>query len=54
MSGPIIGSALYAALGFERMFYVYGGAEVVFALILRHGIAELVLEDEAEDEEELV
>ena len=54
MSGPIIGSALYAALGFERMFYVYGGAEVFFALILRHGIAKLVLEDEAGDQEELV
>ena len=26
MTGPIIGSALYSALGYEKMFYVYGGA----------------------------
>ena len=41
MTGPIIGSALYACLGYEKMFYIYGGAEVVFALILRYGVPEL-------------
>lgn len=53
MTGPIIGSALYASLGYEKMFYIYGGAEVVFALILRYGVPELNPEDEAEDNEEL-
>ena len=53
MAGPIIGSALYAALGYERMFYVYGGAEVVFALVLRFGIPELVQEEQSKDLEEL-
>lgn len=53
MAGPIIGSALYAALGYERMFYVYGGAEVVFALVLRFGIPEIVQEEQSKDVEEL-
>ena len=35
MAGPIIGSALYAVLGYEHMFYVYGSAEAVFALAIR-------------------
>ena len=47
MAGPIIGSALYAALGYEKMFYVYGGAEVVFALVIRFGVpAPPEVEDE--------
>ena len=47
MAGPIIGSALYAVLGYEKMFYVYGGAEVVFALVIRFGVpAPPEVEDE--------
>ena len=46
MTGPIIGSALYTALGYEKMFYVYGGAEVVFALVLRFGTPEIGLQSE--------
>ena len=38
MTGPIIGSALYSALGYELMFYVYGGSEIVLALVTRHMI----------------
>ena len=47
MAGPIIGSALYAALGYERMFYVYGGAEVVFALVIRFGVPKPEEREEA-------
>ena len=54
MTGPIIGSALYAALGYERMFYVYGGFEVIFAIILKYGTPELALDEEDDDQEELV
>ena len=46
MTGPIIGSALYAALGYERMFYVYGGAELVFALVLRFGTPAIGMESD--------
>ena len=38
MTGPIVGSALYSALGFELMFYVYGASEIVLALVTRHMI----------------
>ena len=38
MTGPILGSALYSMLGFEKMLYVYGGLELLFALFLRHKI----------------
>ena len=38
MTGPILGSALYSVLGFELMFYVYGAAEIVLALVVRHMI----------------
>ena len=52
MAGPIIGSALYAVLGYEKMFYVYGGAEVVFALVIRFGVpAPPEVEDEPGDHE---
>ena len=50
MTGPIIGSALYASLGYERMFYVYGGAEIVFALILRFGTPEIGVEETKEEQ----
>ena len=53
MTGPIIGSAMFEALGYERMFYVYGGAVVVFALLLRYGSPEIILKEPVEDEEEL-
>ena len=53
MTGPIIGSAMFEALGYERMFYVYGGAVVVFALFLRYGVPEIVLKGDIEDLEEL-
>ena len=53
MAGPIIGSALYAALGYEQMFYVYGGAEAVFALAIRFGVPkpEEVDEDPGDHEQ---
>ena len=41
MAGPIIGSALFAILGYEKMLYVYGGAEAIFAMILRYGLQEI-------------
>ena len=47
MAGPIIGSALYAVLGYEHMFYVYGSAEAVFALAIRF-LMPLPEEDENE------
>ena len=53
MTGPIIGSAMFEVLGYERMFYVYGGAVVVFALFLRYSVPEIVLQQQIEDLEEL-
>ena len=38
MTGPILGSTLYSIFGFQKMFYVYGGLELLFALFLRHKI----------------
>ena len=38
MTGPLLGSALYSVLGFELMFYVYGGLEFLLALVVRHKI----------------
>ena len=34
MTGPIIGSALFALLGYEKMFYVYGGLEMLLAIVM--------------------
>lgn len=33
--GPIIGSSLYTVLGFKHTFFVYGGFEVILAIIIR-------------------
>lgn len=38
--GPIIGSALYLFLGFEKTFFVYGGVEVILAVIIRFNVPE--------------
>ena len=38
MTGPLLGSALYSVLGFELMFYVYGGLEFLLALVVWHRI----------------
>ena len=35
MAGPVISSALYAFLSFRMTFFIYGGSEVIFALILK-------------------
>ena len=50
MTGPIIGSAMFEVLGYERMFYAYGGIVVVFALLLRYGLPEIVLKEDVEDQ----
>ena len=52
MTGPIIGSALFALLGYEKMFYVYGGGEVIFAVILKCGLSNITLKPVEIDEEE--
>ena len=52
MTGPIIGSALFALLGYEKMFYVYGGGEVLFAVILKCGLSSITLKPVEVDEEE--
>ena len=38
--GPIIGSALYSFLGFELTFFVYGGVEVLLAIIIRFNVPD--------------
>ena len=38
--GPIIGSTLYSLFGFKGTFYVYGGFEVVLAIIMRINLPE--------------
>ena len=38
MTGPLLGSALYSVLGFELTFYVYGGLEILLALVVRYKI----------------
>ena len=38
MTGPLLGSALYSVLGFELMFYVYGGLEFLLSLVVWHKI----------------
>ena len=35
MAGPLISSALYSILGYKKTFFIYGGIEVIFAIILR-------------------
>ena len=38
--GPLIGSALYTFLGFEKTFFVYGGLEVLLAILIRINIPD--------------
>ena len=38
--GPIIGSVLYSFLGFEKTFFVYGGIELVLAVIIRFNVPD--------------
>ena len=38
--GPIIGSALYSFLGFELTFFVYGGVEVLLAIVIRFNVPD--------------
>ena len=40
ISGPIIGSTLFSVLGFRRMFFVYGGFEVLLGTIVRLGLPD--------------
>ena len=40
IAGPLIGSILYSLLGFRDTFFVYGGAEVLIAILIRINIAE--------------
>ena len=34
MTGPVIGSTLFQILGYEYMFYVYGGLEIILAVVV--------------------
>ena len=45
MAGPVISSTLYALLGFRMTFFIYGGSEVVFALIIRLCLKETTPQD---------
>ena len=38
--GPLIGSALYTFLGFEKTVFVYGGLEVLLAILIRINIPD--------------
>ena len=38
--GPLLGSALYTFLGFEKTFFVYGGLEVLLAILIRINIPD--------------
>lgn len=40
IAGPIIGSALYSFLGFEKTFFVYGGFEVLLAIVIRCNVPD--------------
>ena len=40
ITGPIIGSTLFSVLGFRRMFFVYGGFEVLLGILVRLGLPE--------------
>ena len=35
IAGPILGSVLYSALGYELTFFVYGGALAFLAVVIR-------------------
>ena len=51
MAGPLISSALFAVLGYKMMFFVYGGAEIILAIIIRLCISDAPAEGEKPDEE---
>ena len=38
--GPLIGSALYTFLGFEKTFFVWGGLEVLLAILIRINVPD--------------
>ena len=38
MAGPLIGSTLYALLGFKFMFYIYGGIELLLGFVVRYNV----------------
>ena len=44
--GPLLGSALYTFLGFEKTFFVYGGLEVLLAILIRINIPDRKEEEE--------
>ena len=35
MAGPLISSTLYSIFGYKKTFFIYGGTEIVFAIIIR-------------------
>ena len=50
MAGPLISSALFAVLGYKMMFFVYGGAEIILAVIIRLCLLDPVIEDQKHKE----
>ena len=50
MAGPLISSALFAVLGYRMMFFFYGGAEIILAVIIRLCILDPSAEDQKQQD----
>ena len=52
MTGPLLGSALYSVLSFELMFYLYGGLEILLALVVRYKVKNSPIPTEESNQKE--
>ena len=42
ITGPLIGSILFSIFGFKWTFFVYGGAEVLLAIVVKFYLTERI------------